>query len=215
MPIVYDTVTHPETGAPQARAKIQIRLISNITERAYNPSEGISVTGRSYIETDGNGYWQKDLQPNELLEPENTHYMVIEAPRAEPNSRFYRIRVPDGPGPYWVRDILVAEPDDAPLIVGGEQGPPGPPGPEGPEGPEGPQGEPGEQGPPGSGSASYVHDQQVPAAVWDITHDLGFYPAVSVVDTSNSEVEGDLEYIDVNSVRVSFSTPFGGKAYLS
>lgn len=206
MPIVFDDLTKPGTDEPMARCKIQIRLISNITERAYIPPSGISVTGRVHTESNAAGHWEYNLQPNSAMDPENTHYAVIEAPRNEQNTRFYRIVVPDGPGPYWVYDILVAEPDDAPVIVAGQPGA---------DGVDGDDGAPGAQGPPGTSGGSYVHDQQVPASTWVITHSLGFYPNVTVVDTSDREVEGDLVQTSMNSMTITFSAAFGGKAYLS
>lgn len=79
-------------------------------------------------------------------------------------------------------------------------------------GPAGPQGI---QGPPGAGGASYAHVQGAPLATWTIVHNLGFFPSVTVVDSGGTTVEGDMRYIDVNTVELSFSAAFGGSAYLS
>jgi hypothetical protein len=78
-------------------------------------------------------------------------------------------------------------------------------------GPPGPQGPP---GPAGGGSASYVHNQATPAAVWTIPHNLGFFPNVTVVDSSGAQVEGDVVF-STNQVQVTFSAAFSGTAYLS
>ena len=64
-------------------------------------------------------------------------------------------------------------------------------------------------------AGQYVHIQSVSASTWTITHNLGFFPAVSVVDSGGSVVEGDVSYISVNQVSIAFSSSFGGKAYLS
>src|SRR5213075_3591459 len=42
--------------------------------------------------------------------------------------------------------------------------------------------------------SSYRHIQTVPAAMWTIVHNLGFYPNVSVVDSSGREVVGEINY---------------------
>ena len=62
---------------------------------------------------------------------------------------------------------------------------------------------------------AYVHTQAVPAASWSITHNLGKYPSVSIVDSANSEVIGEVVYNTNNQLTVSFSAAFSGKAYLN
>lgn len=62
---------------------------------------------------------------------------------------------------------------------------------------------------------AYVHTQGIAASTWVITHNLGFYPNVTVIDSSGSEVEGDIVYTSSNVVTITFSAAFGGVAYLS
>ena len=62
---------------------------------------------------------------------------------------------------------------------------------------------------------SYAHDQSAASASWSITHNLGKYPSVTVTDSAGDEVEGEVRYNGVNSVTVTFSAPFSGKAYLN
>jgi hypothetical protein len=62
---------------------------------------------------------------------------------------------------------------------------------------------------------SFVHNQSVSASTWTITHNLGFFPSVSVVDNGGNMVIGDVSYITENQVSISFSASFGGKAYFS
>lgn len=61
----------------------------------------------------------------------------------------------------------------------------------------------------------YTHNQGVSASTWIITHNLGYYPSVTVVDNGDNVVIGDVSYISANQISVSFSASFGGKAYLS
>jgi len=75
------------------------------------------------------------------------------------------------------------------------------------------------QGPPGEGGTvddkNYEFTQGPAELVWNITHDLGKYPAVTVVDSAMTEVVGDVEHIDVNTIRITFSAAFSGKAILN
>ena len=64
-------------------------------------------------------------------------------------------------------------------------------------------------------AGQYIHNQSSASSTWTITHNLGFFPAVSVVDSGGSVVEGDVSYISVNQVSIAFSSSFGGKAYFS
>lgn len=61
----------------------------------------------------------------------------------------------------------------------------------------------------------YVHIQAVPLAVWTITHNLGFMPNITVVDSFERVVEGSYEYLNEDTVKLTFDGGFSGKAYLS
>lgn len=63
--------------------------------------------------------------------------------------------------------------------------------------------------------ANFIFTQGIPSATWNITHNLGKFPSVSVVDTANQLMYGDTEYINENSLTITFSAPFSGKAYLN
>ena len=65
------------------------------------------------------------------------------------------------------------------------------------------------------GRGTYIHRQQTAAAVWTINHNLRCYPSVTVVDSADSKVTGDVDYIDENTLTVSFVAPFSGSAYLN
>jgi hypothetical protein len=62
---------------------------------------------------------------------------------------------------------------------------------------------------------AYTHIQGVASNSWAITHSLAFYPNVTVQDSSGNIVEGEIAYTNANSLTVSFSSAFSGKAYLS
>ena len=63
--------------------------------------------------------------------------------------------------------------------------------------------------------AHYIHNQLAPSTEWLITHNLGKKPAVTVVDSADEVIIGDVIYLDDNRVRLRFSAGFSGKAYLN
>tara|TARA_R100001510_G_C7635228_1_gene193505 strand:+ start:390 stop:1001 length:612 start_codon:yes stop_codon:yes gene_type:complete len=62
---------------------------------------------------------------------------------------------------------------------------------------------------------TFVHDQAIPSATWTITHNLGKFPSVSVVDTQKEIYWGNVEYINSNQLKVTFSSAFAGQAFLN
>lgn len=61
----------------------------------------------------------------------------------------------------------------------------------------------------------YYHDQPSANSTWTIYHNLNFYPNVTVLNSSNQTIEADIQYLDVNSVRIVMNASTSGKAYLS
>jgi hypothetical protein len=51
--------------------------------------------------------------------------------------------------------------------------------------------------------------------VWVVTHNLGFYPNVTVVDNAGNKYEGDIVYNSINQVTVTFTNYVFGTMYLS
>ncbi len=62
---------------------------------------------------------------------------------------------------------------------------------------------------------SFVFQQQTSALIWNITHNLGFYPNVQVIATNGTNVIGEVFYIDTNNLRITFNQTYSGTAYLS
>ncbi len=123
---------------------------------------------------------------SEVIEIATAEYLVIETP-----------------GPSETVEIVNPALD---LVEVTEQGPTGA---QGAQGPAGPQGDPGLSG------ANYVHAQMVPAATWNITHNLNRYPSVTVVDSAGSVVIGAVTYVSPDVVSIEFSAAFSGNAYLN
>lgn len=68
---------------------------------------------------------------------------------------------------------------------------------------------------PAGGDKTYVHTQGLAASKWTIIHNMGKRPNVSVVNYQDEEIEGDVKYIDNNSLTITFDVLVDGKAYLN
>jgi hypothetical protein len=64
-------------------------------------------------------------------------------------------------------------------------------------------------------AVAFAHTQGVSSNSWTITHNLDFYPNVTVIDSAGTVVEGEIFYTSRNILTVTFSGAFSGKAYLS
>lgn len=63
-----------------------------------------------------------------------------------------------------------------------------------------------------SGDANYYHVQTSPATTWNVTHSLNKYPAVTVIDSAGTVMEGDISYTNLNQVVLTFQSSFSGNA---
>ena len=61
----------------------------------------------------------------------------------------------------------------------------------------------------------HIHTQGTASATWTITHGLGGYPSVMVVDSAKTVVYGEITYTNTSQVVVNFSSAFSGYAYLT
>jgi len=68
---------------------------------------------------------------------------------------------------------------------------------------------------PTQGSPTFEFDQGDAVTTWDITHNLGKFPSITVIDTGNTVVTGEYNYVTNNRVILTFSAAFAGKAYLN
>ena len=62
---------------------------------------------------------------------------------------------------------------------------------------------------------NFVYTQNVASATWVVTHNLNKFPSVSVVDSANTLVNGQVEYNSINEVTISFRAAFTGKAFFN
>ena len=61
----------------------------------------------------------------------------------------------------------------------------------------------------------FTYTQSSASAVWNITHNLGKNPSVSVADSAGSLVVGEVDYINDNNLIITFISAFAGVAYLN
>jgi hypothetical protein len=62
---------------------------------------------------------------------------------------------------------------------------------------------------------TYVHVQGTPSSTWNVAHNLSKYPSVTIVDSGNNVVIGEIAYTDDNNLVVTFGASFSGKAYVN
>jgi hypothetical protein len=60
-----------------------------------------------------------------------------------------------------------------------------------------------------------IHTQSSASSTWNVTHELGGRPSVTIVDSAGTVVHGEVVYNSNTSITVLFSTPFSGYAYLT
>jgi hypothetical protein len=67
----------------------------------------------------------------------------------------------------------------------------------------------------GGNTRRLVYSQPVASDTWLITHSLGGRPSITVVDTADTVVIGEVTYISDSQIRVEFTSAFSGFAYLT
>jgi hypothetical protein len=67
----------------------------------------------------------------------------------------------------------------------------------------------------GSGDLTYVHNQLAASPVWNVVHNLGKFPSVTVVDSGGTVVFGEVTHVDNMQLTLTFSVAFAGQAFLN
>lgn len=71
------------------------------------------------------------------------------------------------------------------------------------------------QGPQGPAGTGYIHTQVTPSATWIINHNLGFRPAVELLDTGGQEIDGEVAHPSINQAVVTLNPATAGLARLT
>lgn len=61
----------------------------------------------------------------------------------------------------------------------------------------------------------HVHTQGQASTTWVVTHTLGGKPSVTIVDSADTVVVGEVTYNSNSEVEVNFTSAFSGFAYLT
>jgi hypothetical protein len=62
---------------------------------------------------------------------------------------------------------------------------------------------------------TFTYTQAVSSSLWVISHGLGTFPSVTIIDSSGNNVFGDIVYNNQNTLTLTFSAAFTGAAYLN
>jgi hypothetical protein len=64
-------------------------------------------------------------------------------------------------------------------------------------------------------NSSFVFTQQTASTMWDVVHGMNLNPNVRIEDLTGADIQGAIEYIDNNRLKIYFNQPVAGRAYLS
>jgi hypothetical protein len=64
-------------------------------------------------------------------------------------------------------------------------------------------------------NSSFVFTQQTPATMWDVVHGMNLIPNVRIEDLTGVDIQGVIDIIDNNRLKIYFNQPVAGRAYLS
>tara|TARA_B110000908_G_scaffold53651_1_gene65423 strand:- start:763 stop:1461 length:699 start_codon:yes stop_codon:yes gene_type:complete len=65
------------------------------------------------------------------------------------------------------------------------------------------------------GDLNFTFTQATAQSVWTITHNLGKFPSVSIIDSAGTNVIGQVDYTNNNELILTFTAAFAGVAYLN
>lgn len=62
---------------------------------------------------------------------------------------------------------------------------------------------------------AFIYEQAQPATMWIINHNLGYRPAVELLDTGGQEIDGDISHPTVNQTVIMLQPATAGIARLT
>jgi hypothetical protein len=77
-------------------------------------------------------------------------------------------------------------------------------------------GPPGQRGPAGAAGdrEGLTYEQPEAKEIWLISHSLGYYPSVTVVDGDGNEVSTNIQHLSTDLLQITHGAPFSGRAFL-
>ena len=74
----------------------------------------------------------------------------------------------------------------------------------------------GQDGQPGTpGGSQYVHNQTSATSQWNINHNLGYIPHITIVMDDGTVVVADIDNLNDDQAIIMFPSPYTGKAVCS
>lgn len=233
------------TYVDAAGAAAQGRVTFTPTARVVDENDSIIIEDTIAASLDANGSFSVDLPTtdNSLLKPDNWAYEVrVRLYGVQPQKFYILLPYGDGTSIDLINSVstsatTVADSTEQSTLLRGPVGPRGPGVLTGPGLPDANDGFDGDiwidtntgtfYGPKTSGAwpaaplflagttLRHIHSQPIPSTVWNVSHLLGGYPSVTIVDTAGTVVYGEISYSSTTDVVLSFSAAFAGYAYLT
>ena len=67
----------------------------------------------------------------------------------------------------------------------------------------------------GGGDLTYEHVQSAASTTWNVAHELDKKPSVSIVDSADNIIYGEITYTNLNNLVITLSAATSGKAYIN
>lgn len=233
------------TYVDAAGTAAQGRVTFTPTARVVDENDSIIIEDTITASLDANGSFSVDLPTtdNDLLKPDNWAYEVrVRLYGVQPQKFYILLPYGDGTSIDLINSVstsatTVADSTEQSTLLRGPVGPRGPGILTGAGLPDANDGFDGDvwidtntgtfYGPKTSGAwpadplflagttLRHIHSQSIPSTVWNVSHLLGGYPSVTIVDTAGTVVYGEISYSSTTDVVLSFSAAFAGYAYLT
>ena len=62
---------------------------------------------------------------------------------------------------------------------------------------------------------NFLFTQTSPTSVWTVAHNQNKYPSVSIFDSANNPIMGQVENIDLNNLTITFNAAISGSAFIN
>ena len=62
---------------------------------------------------------------------------------------------------------------------------------------------------------NFVFNQAVASSTWTIQHNLNKFPSVTSVNINDFEMFGEVEFIDLNNLTITFTGASSGRAFIN
>ncbi|MEU8829354.1 hypothetical protein [Streptomyces sp900116325] len=182
------TYTHPD-GSPMKGSV----SVTPTPGKIVAADTGLTIQGRAKRKFDGNGQISLTVLATDAegINPQNFTYQVtIAFPDTTGDS--FPIELPAAAPIVKLPAITRASPSEGDYVV--ITGPPGPP---------------------GASGSTYQHTQTSASATWQVAHNLGRPPNISVLRPDGRVAYADIEHTTANLAVITFPTPIAGTATCS